>query len=103
MLKNNRSQKNAANSSSVFSNIKKKSTKRRNNGEFIKLFYFEILSCKFSYYFKDPLNQTRLLNSDDVARQTFVDHYGSSSFREANDLGNQKASTVRKHKQVGLD
>ena len=48
------------------------------------------------------MNQTRLLNSDDVARQTFVDHYGSSSFKEANDLGNQNASTLRKHKHVGF-
>lgn len=50
----------------------------------------------------DPLNETRLLNSDDVAHATFLDNYGSSSFREAHNLSNKISNSIKKNINVSL-
>ena len=48
---------------------------------------------------KDPLNETQLLNNDDLNRATFLDNYhGTKSFKEAHDLSHKLSLNNNKKK-----
>lgn len=72
---------------------------------------FKFLGKKLKWHFKkihcfkDSLNETQLLDSDELRRTTsFLNNYtkGSSSFRRAHDLSNKITNTINKNINVTL-
>ena len=82
--------------------IRKKHRRGEKEVKKIKLKFF---LNKINFYLsiiKDPLNDTQLLNSEDLARHTFAENYGPSSFNDAHEISNHKANSTKKHKHVHM-